>query len=226
VDLRLHDQSGGTVAPRVVRLRCPRCHHNARLEPLAETPDHRLSVVVGTGGGAYQPDVGVGLRFCPEETCAQLIYVVYRIDSEDVILTLPAESLDFDSTNLPDSVLNALSEAATCFTNGCYVASAIMIRKTLEEVCHDRGVTGDNLKEKVAALGSSVVVPQALLNGLDNLRLLGNDAAHIESQTFNQIGKEEVDVSFEVVKEFLKAVYQYDSLIKRLDALKQHQQQS
>jgi hypothetical protein len=223
--LRLVDQSGGEVAPRVIRLRCPRCHHNARLEPLAETPDHKLSVTATVSGVTSQPDVGVGLRLCPDETCGQLIYVVYLVrgdsTSQDVIFTSPAESLDFDSTNLPDNVLNALSEAGTCFTSGSYVASAIMIRKTLEEICRDRKVTGDNLQEKIAALSSSVVVPQELLNGLDNLRLLGNDAAHVKSQTFNQVGKEEVEISFEVVKEFLKAIYQYNSLIERLEALKQ-----
>ena len=152
------------------------------------------------------------------------MYVIYRFvpgfTDQDVLFTFPAESLDFDSTNLPDNVLNALDEAAKCFTSGCYVASAIMIRKTLEEICHDRNATGDNLKQRVTKLGSSIVVPQELLRGLDNLRLLGNDAAHVESQTFNQIGREEVEVSFEFTKEFLKAVYQYGSLIERIEALK------
>lgn len=42
------------------------------------------------------------------------------------------------------------------------------------------------------------MLPADLLNGLDDLRLLGNDAAHIESQEYNQVGKEEVEVGSRV----------------------------
>jgi hypothetical protein len=36
-----------------------------------------------------------------------------------------------------------------------------------------------------------------LLDGLNDLRLLGNDAAHIESQEYSKVGKEEVEVGIE-----------------------------
>jgi hypothetical protein len=100
-----------------------------------------------------------------------------------------------------------------------FTASAIMVRKTLEELCHERGATGPNLKERIKALGTRVVIPKELLEGLDHLRLLGNDAAHIESQNFNRVGKEEVEVGIMFAKEVLKAVYQYAALVQRLKAL-------
>jgi hypothetical protein len=53
------------------------------------------------------------------------------------------------------------------------VASAIMVRKTLEELCKERNATGPNLKERIKALGTKVVLPEDLLVGLDDLRLLG-----------------------------------------------------
>jgi hypothetical protein len=55
---------------------------------------------------------------------------------------------------------------------------------------------------------------------VDDLRLLGNDAAHIESQEFNQAGPEEVEVGIEFTKEVLKATYQYSALLNRLHGLK------
>jgi len=58
------------------------------------------------------------------------------------------------------------------------------------------------------------------LDGLDDLRLLGNDAAHIESQEYTKVGKEEVEIGIELAKEVLKAVYQYAALLGRLRALK------
>lgn len=55
-------------------------------------------------------------------------------------------------------------------------------------------------------LGATVVLPKRLLDGLDDLRLLGNDAAHIESRVYDEIGNEEVEVAIEVTKEIVKAV--------------------
>ena len=95
-----------------------------------------------------------------------------------------------------------------------------MVRKTLEELCRDRGASGANLKERIRALGAKVVLPKELFDGLDDIRLLGNDAAHIESQEFNQIGQEELDVAIEFTKEVLKAVFQYSNLLSKLRSLK------
>jgi hypothetical protein len=72
----------------------------------------------------------------------------------------------------------------------------------------------------IRALGTKVVIPTELLDGLDDLRLLGNEAAHIESTVYNEIGKEEVEVGIEFAKEVLKAVYQYSALLARLRGLK------
>jgi hypothetical protein len=128
--------------------------------------------------------------------------------------------IDFDPVNLPDSVRGTLEEAIQCHAQHCFIAAAIMVRKTLEELCFDRKATGGNLKERIRDLGTKIVLPKDLLDGLDDLRLLGNDAAHIESQEFNKVGQEEVEIGLELAKEVLKAVYQYSALLSRLRGLK------
>ncbi len=79
---------------------------------------------------------------------------------------------------------------------------------------------GTQPEGKIKALGATVVIPTELLDGLDDLRLLGNDAAHIESQVFQQVGKEEVELAVEVAKEVVKAVYQLSALVDRLRQLR------
>ncbi len=95
-----------------------------------------------------------------------------------------------------------------------------MVRRTLEDLCADQNAEGKDLKKRIAALASKVILPPGLLAGLDNLRLLGNDAAHIEAKEYAQVGKEEVELAIDVTKEVLKSVYQLDSLVSRLEKLK------
>ena len=64
------------------------------------------------------------------------------------------------------------------------------------------------------------MLPQALLDGLDDLRLLGNDAAHVESREYQQVGQQEVEVALDVTKEILKATYQMESIVERLKQLR------
>lgn len=190
-----------------VRLRCPLCRQRGSFEQLGVN-DLFLQSETTT----------VGLRRCPDPTCYGLVFFASK--QGQLVDSYPAETIDFDATNVPVAVQNAFEEAIKCHAQHCFVASAIMVRKTLEELCKDRSATGATLKERIKALGTKVVLPEELLQGLDDLRLLGNDAAHIESNEYEKVGQEEVEVGFEFAKEVLKAVYQYSALLNRLRALK------
>jgi Domain of unknown function (DUF4145) len=196
-----------SVGPAKVSLRCPACGDNGTFQSV---------------GTIYQLDpanVMVGMYTCPRPDCQTLLYVVTN-PGGGIVATFPPELIDFDATNLPPKVQEALEEAIMCHGTGCYTASAMMVRKTLEELCADRGATGANLKERIQALGKKVVLPKELLDGIDDLRLLGNDAAHIESRDFDEIGEEEVEVGIALAKKVLEASYQYADLVAKLQALK------
>lgn len=137
-----------------------------------------------------------------------------------LIESFPNVSIDFDSTGLPESVLSSLDEAVKCHSVGCYRASALMVRKTLENLCEDKKSLGGNLKERISNLRTSIVISDDLLEAADELRLLGNDAAHVEAKAYDTINEQEVKVAIELAKELLKAVYQHTSLVARLRALK------
>jgi hypothetical protein len=159
-----------------------------------------------------------GQRCCPNPQCRAHVFIIRFPDG--TLITYPPERLDFDATNISARVVATFEEAITCHATNCFVAAAIMVRKTLEELCQDRGANGSTLKERLRELGNRIVLPKELLDGLDDLRLLGNDAAHIESQEYTKVGREEVEVGIEFAKEVLKAVYQYSSLLDKLRSLK------
>jgi Domain of unknown function (DUF4145) len=155
----------------------------------------------------------------PRRVCGQLIFIVGSHRGK-VIESFPEESIDFDSTDIPAPVLAAFQEAVVCHAHGCYKASAIMVRKTLEEVCAERKAEGHNLAERLEDLRGKISLPKEMLDALHSLRLLGNDAAHVELKDFDAVDKEKVEVALDVGKEILKAAYQYKTIMGRLNALK------
>ena len=193
--------------PRI-SARCPGCGQNGTFDSLPS--DDLID---------QAQNIWYGQRRCPNQKCG--IHIFYIKDSSNESLYVyPQETIDFDRAGIPLNVLSALEEAIKCHSIDCFVASAIMIRKTLEEICSDRNVKADNLKTKLKKLGEKIFIPKELIEGMNELRLLGNDAAHIEASTFNDIGKLEIEISIEFTKEILKGVYQYEGLLGKLRSLK------
>jgi hypothetical protein len=58
------------------------------------------------------------------------------------------------------------------------------VRRTFEELCLDRQATGGNLNERLKSLSGRLAVADALVDGFDSLRLLGNDGAQVELKDF------------------------------------------
>lgn len=187
-------------------VRCPHCGKEAVMEALGQH-----DYVVGVG-------YVCGQRRCPNPQCHGHLFIVFH--NNQPVVAYPPVRLDFDPENIPDGVLKTFEEAVSCHAAGCFVASAIMVRRTLEEVCAERQAQGGNLKARITDLRSKIVIPGELLDAMDELRILGNDAAHIEAKDFENVSEEEVTVAIQFTKEILKSLYQYSSLLGKLRALK------
>jgi len=207
-----------TKADFILSMRCPGCRHQGTFETVGQT-DLSVHCSLNSRVDQQRKDVVCGQRRCPNPLCRALVFFIKEV-SGPVLMTFPAERIDFDSTNIPEPIIRALDEALTCHANGCYFAAAVMVRKSLEELCNDRKAKGSRLVDQIKDLGSKITVPPELIAGADTLRLLGNDAVHVELKDFDQIGQEEVEVSIEFTKELLKAVFQYSSLLERLENLR------
>ncbi len=207
-------QNVGAGEPRIVNLRCPACNHAGAFGGLKSCNDVSWTTKTQDGNEHFY----AGMRQCPNLECRALIFIILRQGQLD--RSFPPEVIDFDSSNLPQPILATLEEAISCHSADCFKATALMVRRLLEELCEDKGAVGASLKDRLQSLGSNIIVPKELLDAADELRLLGNDAAHIEAKSYNSIGKEEAALAIELAKELLKAVYQYSSLVGRLKALK------
>lgn len=202
----LHLQRFSTKEPVEVSLRCPGCGQMGTFAPLKAILDASSST-----GHTF------GQRRCPNVDCrAHVFVVVDRNGAGEVVVSYPAQMLDFDSTDIPSPVVDALEEAITCHASHCFTAAAIMVRKTLEELTDDQGAVGSSLRERLGKLEDRALLPTELVQGLDELRLLGNDAAHLELRTYAEISDEAVTLAIEVTKEVLKRVYQSQVLVDKL----------
>ncbi len=193
-----------------LNIRCPHCHTRGTFEPFSGVAD------CGVNHGTINAEL-LGQRRCPNPDCRGHVFFIAQ--KGKLVGLIPPERIDFDAIGIPERIVSVLEEAITCHANGCFTAAAIMVRKALEELCDDRGAKGDNLKLRIADLGARVVLPKELLDALDHIRLLGNDAAHLEAKVYKDIGKAELEAAIALAKEILKATFQYASLLQQLRAL-------
>lgn len=104
--------------------------------------------------------------------------------------------------NFPASLKSAYGEAISCFNSKAYTATAIMCRKTLEGICTEHGITGNNLVKNLKELKDKGIIESRLYEWADALRISGNEAAH----------DVRVTVSYEDAKdvlEFTNALLEY-----------------
>ncbi|MEJ7644317.1 MAG: DUF4145 domain-containing protein [Chryseolinea sp.] len=146
----------------LVRINCPHCGHNGVFEKF-ELKDLRSDQRLGKTN--TMTPTYFGQRRCPDPMCHGHIFFIYEEETH-TYYTYPAETVPFNKENIPERILKAFEEAIMDFANGCFISAAIMIRKTLEEICFDRGAKGGDLKKKIEALGSKIVIPKDLLEGL------------------------------------------------------------
>jgi hypothetical protein len=199
--------------PKPVQMRCPYCRKEGTFD--VRTGDLEITLI----GNQPTGDV-TGERLCPNPTCRGLVYVVYTYATEEIVVSYPPELIDFDATNLPSEVSKPLEEAVACHAQQCYPASAVMARRTLECICEDQGAKGKDLYARIEALAETVVLPAGMIDALHNLRLLGNDAVHVEARVFAEVGKAEAEAAINVTKMIIQAAYQMESLLSELEALK------
>jgi hypothetical protein len=201
-----------------VSLRCPACRQRATFKPIEDIPD--LLNETDRRNGKEFVNYRLGQRQCPNEDCQCHIFFVYDQSSRSIVASYPPERIDFDCADIPASIARSFEEAITCHANRCFTASALLVRKALEELCSDQGAEGANLSQRLGSLKEKVDLPGRLLVGLDDLRLLGNDAAHFEAKTYSKIGEEEASLAIEYTRKVLEYTYQINSLACRLSQLK------
>ncbi|MEJ0061986.1 MAG: DUF4145 domain-containing protein [Alphaproteobacteria bacterium] len=206
--------AGQEVSSSAISIRCPHCRE---LGSFAKMTQAGFSYLKKTTQAVSVPFAAT-IRICPNQICRGLVLVIEQ--SGRALKIEPPQLLDFNANNLPSVCQETLKEAVACHAAGAYRAAAMMVRRLLEEICELNKAEGANLHNRLDALRSIIVLPQALFDAMGELKALGNDAAHIEAKAYDNIGREEAEDSIELAKEILKSLYQLQGLVERLQARK------
>lgn len=199
-----------------VSIRCPHCRELGSFNLVGTAKSfhkHGKTMQIIAQGTYY-----AGIRICPNVKCQGLVFVV---ESKSAVLEIePPQLLDFNPEGLPVRLQQTFKEAVACHGAGAYRAAAMMVRRLLEEICDENNAAGANLHQRLAALKNAIVLPEPLFEAMNELKALGNDAAHVEAKIYDNIGADEAQDSIELAKEIVKSLYQLKGLIARLQARK------
>ncbi|MCW2876068.1 MAG: aminoacyl-tRNA deacylase [Sphaerisporangium sp.] len=86
-----------------------------------------------------------------------------------------------EGEEVPEHLRVELRDAKACLRAGAYPSAVVMVRRLLEGVCADHGVTVTPLSQALRELRRRGLIEGRLLVWAEELRLVGNEAAHIRA---------------------------------------------
>jgi hypothetical protein len=210
-EVNLTQGSGNT---DTVSIMCPHCR---QLGSFGKAVNNYLTYSKRTENNTLAA-FSASIRICPNTNCNGLVFVI--LEGGAVAQVEPPQLLNFSLDNLPVICQETLKEAIACHAAGAYRAAVMMVRRLLEEICELNEAKGDNLHKRLEALQGKVILPKALFDAMGELKALGNDAAHVEAKAYDNIGSEEAEDSILLAQEILKALYQLQGIVGRLQSRK------
>lgn len=207
-------------AKDAIQIRCPHCQAQGTFLP-ALNQSIGYAKQFKNESKSRMWAIFAHIRVCPNLDCKSIVFTITSHGgNEKANMCFPPETLNFNPENIPKALKRTLEEAISCHSLGAFRACAMMVRRLLEELCDDCGATGKTLHARLKDLRSQITLSEELFDAMDELKALGNDAAHIEAKAFANIDKEEAELSIELAQEILKARYQHKSLVDRLRSRK------
>lgn len=117
---------------------------------------------------------------------------------------------------IPEQLRRELLEARDCVRARAYSSAVVMIRRLLEGVCRDHGVTAHPLFKGLHELRRKGLIDGRLPAWAEQLRVIGNEAAHIGGGPIDQSDAEDAVGLAEALLDHLYVVTpRYEAFVKR-----------
>lgn len=185
-------------------LGCGHCGNKTPMEVVAKhsqvtSRDHMASQTTWDEGPVFQ------LARCPACSGVTLRRFFYHdaMDQEDEEWEILFPRPSATPRGLPAPIHKALQAAEKVRPIDAN-AYAVLLRRVLDLVCHDRGATGGSLNQKLEDLAARDEIPQKLVAVAKGLRRLSNVGAHAE---LGELTSAEVPILEALSRAVLEYVY-------------------
>lgn len=108
-----------------------------------------------------------------------------------------------DYWDLPKTVHDIYSETLLAIQETSYILAAIGLRTTLEAICQDKNVSGNDLEQKIEQLYSDGWITERDFQHLHAIRFLGNDAAH----EIAKAEKHQIQAALKIIEHLIESLY-------------------
>ena len=150
---------------------------------------------------------------CYEPACAKA-FQIFHCDNIEVY-TYPPARFGFNFDSIPEDIVSAINEALQAHQHELFRCAAIMLRRSVELIVEHLGGKGANLRNRISSLLEGKL-DSGFVAALNDLRLLGNDAAHLKLKSFDGVSKNEVDKAIAVIAEIVRVLFQQKEILERL----------
>lgn len=204
---------------------CLECNRMSALRIRSEavaTAPRQLFDQLDAGQDGLHP-ARYSIAFCPK---CEGVFLHVAATSEPS--GFPYEAMLFPAPNrrgipgLPEPVRRTFSSAQSCFETGNFESCVVMCRKCLEAMCVFLGAQNGVLAERLRSLRDSGRIESRLYEWADELRLVGNGAAH---DVDIRILKQDAVDSLYFVEAILLYVFALDQRFRDFQARRQEAKQ-
>ena len=187
---------------------CPKC--NKEIQPkLMEKYERIFEGPVGV----YDNNKYYALCIveCPREKCKFAFFIVVGADksqrdgviwSEETKATYPQPRWKIDD-RIPEDVRQDFHEATYAWLFNLKSASALMLRRTLENACNKCGAKKDDLKDKIDELAAQGKLHPINVESAHKTRLIGNFTAHL----IKDVSKDELKSVIYLVEKIMEDLF-------------------
>jgi hypothetical protein len=120
--------------------------------------------------------------------------------------------------SIPKGIRGGVTEARICFEAKAFKATAVMVRRAIEGLCADQGVSNRNLADSLQQLVDRGIIDVRLLDWANMLRILGNVGAHFTGQS---VTKQDASDALDLVEAMLDYVYVFSAKFEEFKARRQ-----
>jgi hypothetical protein len=167
---------------------CDNCIANVQVEEVGSYTNH----------SPYDPMDSVKYTFCKCSQCLSPILVeqrlTYAFDQSEWSLPkkiYPGSQFHINPV-IPEELQQSLAESIKCHMAEAHTATAIMCRRTIEGFCQIKGSNERTLDKSIKKLKEDGIINEQLYEWANQLRLVGNEAAHNISATFSAVDAKDI----------------------------------